>query len=267
MKRLTLLFTAVVTLLLVTITSCGYQQKRQLIELRKEIDAANAQCPMQVEPFGKILSIEYDEDNHDVVVTMAFNDEQVDFSFDNKEHESMVKEALGLSFASSEMKELIDKIIGAGANLTYKIKQENGSKSFTCEFSNEELGKLAHRQISDKEIKRRSLELNVKMANSTCPMTVDEITTMTSIRLEGTELVYNAEIAEDGTFVVSDMESVKDEIKQEMLGELMHDYTMRKIMQPLRELGYGMKYVYTGTQSGTSLEVVISPEELSSAME
>lgn len=245
--------------------SCNRQQKANQNELKKLVEKENSSCPIQRPPFGTLNSVDYDQEKNEVSFNLSVNDAHMDFSFDNKEHEKLMKESFGLVFVASDAKEFLKHVKKAEASVAVVLKSNVSGKRLTLSYSPKEVADIYSQTLTDEQIKRKLLEINLKMAQSSLPMNLGDGMLMKSISLDGDVLVYSCELQESAEFMVPQIkgqQEVLDEVKEEMRKELYHDAETRSLIESLRELGYGMKYVYVGDLSDDSFEITWTPEEL-----
>lgn len=245
--------------------SCNRQQKANQNELKKLVEKENSSCPIQHPPFGTLNSVDYDQEKNEVSFNLSVNDAHMDFSFDNKEHEKLMKESFGLVFVASDLKDFMKHVKKAEASVAVVMKSNISGKRLTLSYSPKEVADIYSQALTDEQIKRKTLEINVKMAQSLLPADIGDGIIMKTVSLDGDVLVYLCEVPESEEFMVSQINGqheVLDEIKKEMKKEFNHDAESRSLIESLRELDYGIKYVYVGDLSNDSFEIVFTPEEL-----
>lgn len=245
--------------------SCNRQQKANQNELKKLVEKENSSCPIQHPPFGTLNSVDYDQEKNEVSFNLSVNDAHMDFSFDNKEHEKLMKESFGLVFVSSDLKDFMKHVKKAEASVAVVMKSNVSGKRLTLSYSPKEVADIYSQALTDEQIKRKTLEINVKMAQSLLPMDTGEGTFMKSIYLDGDVLVYSSVVQENDEMAVpraKKRQDFLDEFKMELGHDLYHDAETRFMIRSLRELGYGVKYVFVGALSKDSVEFAFTPEEL-----
>lgn len=244
--------------------SCNRQQKAYQNELKKIVEKENSSCPIQHPPFGTLNSVDYDQEKNEVSFNLSVNDAHMDFSFDNKEHEKLMKESFGLVFVASDAKEFMKHVKKAEASVAVVMKSNVSGKRLTLSYSPKEVADIYSQALTDEQIKRKLLDINLKMTQSSLPMDLGDGMLMKSISLDGDVLVYSCELQESDVMVsqIKGQQEVLDEIKKEMKKEFNHHVESRRLIESLRELGYGMKYICVGDLSDDSFEIVFTPEEL-----
>lgn len=244
--------------------SCNRQQKANQNELKKLVEKENSSCPIQRPPFGTLNSVDYDQEKNEVSFNLSVNDAHMDFSFDNKEHEKLMKESFGLVFVASDAKEFLKHVKKAEASVAVVLKSNVSGKRMTLSYSPKEVADIYSQALTDEQIKRKLLEISLKMTQSSLPMDLGDGMLMKSISLDGDVLVYSCELQESDVMIsqIKGQHEVLDEIKKEMKKEFNHDAESRRLIESLRELDYGMKYVLVGDLSDDSFEIVFTPEEL-----
>ncbi len=119
---------------------------------------------------------------------------------------------------------------------------------------------------SKKDAAKAKLEVTLATINKDCPKQIDDITTWTGCEIEDPYFIYNYEIDEsafeEDTDVFAFMEDQNAEFKS-MLGEgLKQAVNIDETKQYLIDAGLGVRYHYTGSKSGKTMNFDFTPEEV-----
>lgn len=124
---------------------------------------------------------------------------------------------------------------------------------------------------NEKEETLKQLQAEVESINAECPMQVDEITTWKSFGIEDGNIVYS--------YTVSSVEGFSDEefanelsknidgLKEQNYTALKEQYNtdadVHTAMSLVKKAEMGIIYRYTMAETGRSIDVVLTPEEVS----
>lgn len=254
-----ILFVAFMLLASMTFCSCDSSKK----ELRANVESVNSECPIDLGMFGEISSMEFNEDEDEVVFTMTISkDMPIKISALNKLKNTLKRAMLG-SWAESEDGIKMMKVIAkADSKITIVLQTEGTNQNVNIKVSKDEVRDLADGKI-DPISPRDLLETYVTSTNAQCPMQVDELTTLSSASLEGDNFVYNYSIDESSISMASieeNRESIKANLKQVLSGS---DPTIKQMVSVCKNADTGILYRYVGDISGNVCIIKFSPSELS----
>ncbi len=260
MKRIALIITLVISIFVVT--SC---QDGNVTKLKKEIHAADAVCPISYGLGGDLISIKYHEKDNTVLMYYSLNEEMSSHVFLKQNKENMMKQ-FRLSLSHDNSQQMLKDIVNAKASLMVIYKTPSTGKTIKFSLPYEELKEIKNNPLSETEVKRMILENSIAMQNSSMPMKVDEGIVQTKVSIVDDNLVYYYEMDED----IYDMKALKkmpaelkDGIREE-LKNMRRDPTMQRELQMLNALGMGYMYRYYGKTSKDYVDVIFTPNELSS---
>ena len=175
-----------------TFYSCDLSKK----ELRANVESVNSECPIDLGMFGEISSMEFNEDEDEVVFTMTISkDMPIKISALNKLKNTLKRAMLGSWAESEDGIKMMKEIAKADSKITIVMQTEGTNQNVKIKVSKDEVRDLADGKI-DPISPRDLLEIYVTSTNAQCPMQVDELTTLSSASLEGDNFVYNYSIDE-----------------------------------------------------------------------
>lgn len=254
MKKLLLSLSIIIVM--VCITGCGNENEKRL---KREIEAVDKQCPIDMGMLGDIVSIKYDATAKEVQVNYSIKEDQ---SIDAlKNNEQMALQSIKLSFSRGDSRNILPYIINAGAGLSFDFKSAlTGESLFKANFSLDDLKGIWDNPMNDSDINEMLLINQLAMENSNCPYPVEEGMDMVKVFDEGDNVVYVCQIDEK-MYDLSLLESAQDLIKQNMI-EVLKDPIAKKQLEIIASLDKGLVYRYLGDTSGESFDVVFSTDEL-----
>ena len=109
---------------------------------------------------------------------------------------------------------------------------------------------------------RDLLEIMITSTNAQCPMQIDEVTILSSVSLEGTNVVYNYSLDEDVVtmdVIEQNKISIKSNLKQALSTP---DPTMKQMIGVCKGANTGISYRYVGNTTGNVCVIKFSPSEL-----
>lgn len=109
---------------------------------------------------------------------------------------------------------------------------------------------------------KEQLKADVEAANKECPMTIDEVTVLSSVSMEGNNFVYNYSIDENYVSV-ADVEQNKAVLRASIKERLSNpDQLIQKVIEVCKNANAGLSYRYVGDVSGDVSVINFSPSEL-----
>lgn len=109
-----------------------------------------------------------------------------------------------------------------------------------------------------------ALQSEVEDLNAACPSDMGDGMTMSSVKLEDKYVIYSIQVNETEDFNVANMKGNKQMLKSELMRELVDDPDpdIQEYCKACANAGIGIKYRYTGLQSGDICEVTIESDQL-----
>ena len=251
-----------VTLLLLAssfvLNSCDSSKK----ELQANIEIANKECPIDLGMVGEISSMEFDEDEDEVVMTMTISkDMPLKISALNKLKNTLKRTMTGNWAKSESGIELMKEIAKADSKITLVMQTEDTNENIRIKVSKDEVKDLAEGKI-DPISPRDLLEIFVTSTNAQCPMQIDEFTILSMVSLEGSNFVYNYSVDEN-LVSIDAIEQNKAAIKANLKQALSApDPMMKQMISVCKEANTGISYRYVGDTSGSVCIIKFSPSEL-----
>lgn len=254
MKRLLILFSVIVAM--VGFTSCVNEN---VAKLKREVEAADKQCPVNMGMMGDILSLKYDEKAKEVQMYFSLHEDIA--SIDAlKNNEDMALKSMKLSFSRDQSKEMLKQMINAGAGLSITYKSASTGKSFKVSLSLDELKEIRDNPMSEMEVNQMLLENSMAMENARCPYLVDQGMEMVKVFDDGENIVYSCRLNEE-LYDMSAFEYAQAEMKQNMK-EILKDPMMKQQLGIIQKVGKGFVYRFYGDTSGKSVDITFSNDEL-----
>lgn len=105
----------------------------------------------------------------------------------------------------------------------------------------------------------------IKMAadglDSSCPKQINEFVTMDNVSYNNQVMTINYSI-DDNVVSIDSLNSVLDVIKNTVMLRLQNDNEMKEFIQVCSETGAVINNIYTGSNSGKTLEIQINAEDI-----
>lgn len=240
------------------LNSCDSSKK----ELQANIEAANKECPIDLGMVGEISSMEFDEDEDEVVMTMTISkDMPLKISALNKLKNTLKRTMMGNWAKSESGIELMKEIAKADSKITLVMQTEDTNENIRIKVSKDEVKDLAEGKI-DPISPRDLLEIFVTSTNAQCPMQIDEFTILSMVSLEGSNFVYNYSVDENSVSIDAieqNKAAIKANLKQALSAP---DPMMKQMISVCKEANTGISYRYVGDTSGSVCIIKYSPSEL-----
>lgn len=262
MKRIIYLFTVILGL--IAMSAC---QDENVKKLKKEIATANASCPINLGISGDLLSIKYQEKENRVIYYFSINEEIGGALFLRDNKDKLMKQTR-LYLSSSDTQQFVDGIVKAKASVMFIYKSPSSGKTVKVEVPYVDLKDLKEYPMSESEIQRLTIETQVELENSTCPNKLEEGMTMTRVELVDNYIVYYLEIDES----LGDMNQFKryqPELKENLrdyFKSMKDDMTMKYSIQLYVDQNIGIHYRYYGNKSKEYVDVIFTPQEISTIL-
>ncbi len=241
---------------LMLLTVCGQKSK-----LKFAIEAANRQCPMDMGVSGEISSITFD--GSDVVYVMLMNE-----SFLNiealKGNPDAMKSAVAVMFGNpkGEVKGMLDLVVSAGSGIKFIYKGKTSGKEVECYLTTQDLKDILNGESTAKDSDKKKLEEQVKMTNVSCPMQVDEATTLNKLTIESDKVLYHYTI-DESVVQISALKENTDQMKESIKGSLnTSDPALHMFLEACVKSDKGVGYLYKGSDSGETIEISFEVSEI-----
>ena len=238
--------------------SCDSSKK----ELQAGIESANKECPMNLGMVGEISSMEFDEDEDEVIMTMTISkDMPLKISALNKLKNTLKRAMMGNWAKSATGLKLMEEIAKADSKIKIVMRTENTDDKIKLKIYKGYIKNFAD-GYKDPISPRDLLEIMVTSTNAQCPMQIDEVTILSSVSLEGTNVVYNYSLDEDVVTmdaIEQNKTSIKSNLKQALSAP---DPTMKQMISACKEANTGISYRYVGNTTGNVCVIKFRPSEL-----
>ncbi len=243
---------------LMLLAGCGQKSKLMLT-----VAAGNKQCPISMGTAGEITSIDFD--GTDVVYSLLMNDAYANFDAFEKVPEAM-KSAVVAMFNNpqGEIREMLELVVASQAGIKYIYKGKTSGKEVECYLNTEELKKILNQDMSLEEGNLQKLEEMVKVTNVSCPMKIDEATTLDKLTIESDNMVYFYTVNEEAVDMDA-MRTNETEMKQNIKNSLdVSDPAMKMFLETCVKNNKNLVYRYKGDTSAQVVEYVFDISEIKS---
>lgn len=255
MKKI--LFTTFLMLAVFTFYSCNVFKKK----LQSEIETANKECPIDLGKAGEISSFEFDEETDEVIITMLISEEMpLNVSALKKLEKTLKKYMLGTCAKSDVGMTVVKELAMADAKFSIVMQPEGSVEILKINVSKDEIKDLAEGKIAPIS-SRDMLDMMVASKNAQCPIQMDEFAVLSSISIEGSDLVCNYSIDENSVSLEA-LEQNNAALKAE-LKELVssQDPMMKRIVSLCKEANVGIAHRYVGKVTGKACVIKLGPSE------
>lgn len=253
MKKIFNLLMLAVTVL--SLSGCGAKDSA----LKAQIESGQRHCPMNMGMAGKLTSMSYDADAHEVKFVLTLNKSFADVK-DLQADPEIAKESMRLSLSQGDLKKLVDMMVDADAGLKVVYKNRGSKDEFTLSFTPEDLKQIAANPMKEEESSRLLLANQIKSEKNRMPYKIDKGLIVTGIEDNGSALVYICNVDED-EYDIDMMEASRDELKDNMR-KMLKDVSMKGQVKLLSGLDKGFEYKYIGETSGKQIVVAFTADEL-----
>lgn len=242
----------------VALMSCSFAKS----ELKKVVEEVNKECPVSYGIVGELSGVEYDEDENEVVMTVALNKNlPMNLSALEGVKGNLKRATMGSWADSDDVIEMMKKIANADARLTMVMRSEKTGESLKIKFSENEVKEVADGKVTP-ITNREMLQIMVASTNAQCPMQMDEMTVLTSVSLEGDYFVYVYSI-DESELPIESIRQNKGMVKENIRPMLQSDDpAIKMVLKLCNEANVGITYRYVGNSSGDACDIQFSPSEL-----
>jgi hypothetical protein len=245
--------TALVGCVVMLLAGCLAENK-----LKLAVETANRMCPVSMGAAGDLESIDYEDGM--VVYTLAINEQMANIAA-MRENPEVMKRTVISNFInpSPELKVMHDLILDANASVKYVYKGKDSGETFEMMFTADELKTAEDNTGLTADDK---LNADIEATNMQLPMTVDEVTILKSLSVEGNYVVYLYQIDES----MVELNAIKDNIEtfKGNVKESLKDGgpVVQAFISKVLEAGKNIKYRYVGNETGQRVEFVFSTDDL-----
>lgn len=258
MKRITFIFA--ILLSLIAMTSC---EDANVTRLKKQVASLNALCPINAGVGGDFLSIKYNENDKNVYMYFASN-EQFGSQFFLKENRENVLTNLKLMFQNEDSREMLKDIVNAKAGLVITYKLPSTGKTARFEIPYEDLKEMKNNPMSQHDRNMIIMQNKLANENNRCPYETEPGVKMVKVAMVDDNIVYYLQVDED-MFDFKQWKKSASEIKQmtaDNFKELRRDPTMQSEFRLITSEGMGYHYRYYGNKSKDYFDVIFTAAEL-----
>lgn len=255
MKNVIFLICSVV--MLMGFQNCGSDSKAKL---KREIEAANKACPINLGSMGELVKMEYDDVYRVVKFHFSTNDDIVDIE-NLQNNYGLIKESMKLSFARGEYREMVKDMIDAGVGLEMIFKSSTTGKKFEVQLTHDDLVEMYNNAPDEESISETLLKNMVTTENAACPTLVDNGLVLRKVSDDGSNVIYEYSLNES-VYDMNHFKNSQSEVRKN-LKENFQDPSTKSQLETLVANGRGVIFKYTGETSGKSLEIEFAPHELS----
>lgn len=258
MKKISLII--IVLFSLISTTGC---ENENVKNLKKQVEALDAVCPINAGIGGDFLSVKYNDKDGNVYMYYAVNEEYGSYYF-LKENRKNIKENLKLMFMKGECTQMLNEMVGANAGLVLTYKLPSTGKSVQFIITVKELKEVRDNPIPEQNRIMIMVQNKLAIENSRCPYSIDEGLVMAQVDVVDENMVYYIQVDED-KYDFSYWKKSKNEFRlnvEEGLKEMCDDPTMQSEFRLLRSARMGFQYRYFGSKSKDYIDVVIPSDEL-----
>ncbi len=245
-----------------TLSSCQRNAARK--ELAKAAESFNKELPYGMsDDLIQMTSCTY----QDGVITFkcSVDDDLINISklkAKREEWEENVKMEFSTLMNDQETATVIDLAIDAEAIFKCIYVGKQTGETIDIELTKSDLQEIKRKKDNVTDEDRLAAEIST--TNLMTPMQVDEETVLTSVKMEGAEVIYNYILEENG-YTVDQMKNspeIMSAMKEEMLKNVNSDEDNRQQASFYAKCEKYLVYRCTGSKTSQSFEIKISPREI-----
>lgn len=230
--------------------------------LKKDVASLNLSCPQYVGNDLSITSAKYDEKDNTVTIEYSVIKDSESNSFLIKKNYDIIRSNISLTFTSEQILPIIKELTNAKANFVILVKAK---ETLEFKFSYDELNKILNSEINQEQKDLQIIKNNVELENNSCPAKIEDGLVMTKAELKEKEkeVIYYLKF-DESEISVSNLSTVKNEMKQEMLKNMdgnTLDPQAKEVLEKMQELGFSIIYRVEGEKSKKSFDIVITPND------
>lgn len=259
MKKITCTLITVIIALLSSSATLAITSEQ--IFLKKLIEEANAECPLDLGTFGNMTSILYNPSENIVKAVVSVSPEFeaiVGGDYDM----STVKQMMSYGLASTnEEDHVLDFIIAANAKFQYILLFSSG-KRHTITFTVDELHSITRIDTSDPALIRQQAQSFIEQENSLCPIDYGDGSKLKRVVLVNDWVIFVNE-CNSSIYTLSFIEDNKASLRENILSRVLVEPGAVAEITTYAKAGYGLCYrYYVGSQYCDA--VVVTNSELRS---
>lgn len=229
-------------------------------KLEQSVKYANSGCPQNVSA-DIVISGYYLEEDY-VVISYLVGEEsiQAEFLYNSLGAESFVQ----MAALDSSIRQLIDLMIKANTGLKLRVAgQKSGfrqDKTFEPTVVKEWGKRLNSGEVESSA--EALLKAEMETTNQACPAQIDELTVMTRCAYEDGTICYYYNIIEGNGIMITDlnMNLMRNNLQTALSNK--QDAAISLLVRRAKEAGAKLRYVYTGSQTGKTYEIIIDSKDL-----
>ncbi|MGM9844818.1 MAG: hypothetical protein ACI30K_01115 [Muribaculaceae bacterium] len=258
MKLVKLFLTLVIAMLV--ITGC---EDRNVSALKKAVESANAECPIDFGTGGCLVSIKYNKIENQVTAQTVASDEAFEFLFPD-ENRDKIKKNVRLMLATEDYKELLEDLVNAKAGLTYIFKSTPSSKTVSISLTYQDLLYAKNHPMPKDIVSRRIIDNIVEMANAGGPITIDDGFDFVKAEIVDDTLTYYYKLDEnncDLNEINGDPDAIQS-IKEGLINEIRNDLTVKQLLSMLAASNMNFRLRYFGSITNNYIDITYTADEL-----
>lgn len=241
-------------LLCASLTSCTKAKART--EVKQEILALDAQCPVENENGFTLTKAKIEDENVVFYYTVSYR--FVNFEQVSKYKELLKKSQVHTILHDASTAQMMTALINADYGLKMVFKDAVSGFTLTVENSPEELLEAKNHKLTSSEL----LNLQLELTKANLPMKIDEVTIWTDARMVSNTIEFIYELDDkniDLSLVKSNVSAMKENIKAVLPQTIKNDPFTRLAVRN----GVNIKYVYTSTvHKGEHADIMFTNDEL-----
>lgn len=172
--------------------SCSMEKAR----LQAEIEIANKECPVSLGEEGRMTAIKFDEDKNQAQFYFDMNEDVIDID-QLKAAGAETRDMILIVLTEGDTRELIEEIVAAKAGLAIFYKGASSGKTFTVEFTPEELKNIVNEDLSAEQQAERKLAAWLAQNQKQMPEQIEEGLTLVKVEDNGKYIVNEVEVDEN----------------------------------------------------------------------
>lgn len=253
------------TLLILLLTVFSFSSCKKGVssnELAATVKSMNKSCPQNFE-FGSIRSVEYDKDSNEVTFNYRINCRKygIDFSL-LRDNMDQVRDMMIVLGNDGDLKDLFKLMVDSEASLNLVFKDASSPDKFECKLSASDLEKILKSNLSEKEKYNKMLDIQVLIAKSACPVTLDEATKLVDVVRDGNTLRYVNDV-DESVIEISGLKDYSSELKESIASQLSSNSASAQLIGAVAALNGDIEYLYKGNKTGDVFTITFSSDELS----
>ena len=237
-------------ILILVSSSCSHDNE----QLKKVIEAANEECPVDVEGLITLTEMMYEDGNVGCVYTCS---ELYAVSISSVEEQTL--KANVISAMAQQQHEFIKIVLDAAAGFNLYFRNAEGENVRTVRISGQEVKDLVD-QYKKGTLKKPTFieQTRAELENnkSSLPVEVADGLMLTNMEIEGSKIIYTYEV--DSRINLN--QSMEASTKSEVVTSLKNIYAAR--INELVSENVVFEYVYKNNAGDTLLLLTITPSDL-----